>query len=556
MPNEIESIQKLCAFLPVNFQASKILNGYSYTPVKQRNLKACFYYILDTLYHMSQNRKWREEYEKNGGYPLNATIMNKIMGKSYLEALNILEAQQVIVRSDSYQTGKLSKCVALLKPYNSSDIKILEVDHATTVGKKWIVEQKQTNKKNIKALQSIPFVTKWFDPTRIEVDCEELHVFIEFYRSILVKQFSLNPKIKNKQIIENAINYRYNSMLSSIQSLLNGNMNLSKTGKDHRLHSFLSNIKKELRLLITYDGQPLVSIDVKSCQPYLLSYLLQPKNWEKIKSILSSSSIPIYQINKLQSSILMFGLFPESGCSDGLQRKVFDEIVWKDDFYLQIMNKASEMDHQDLFPDKKKTKKKIINIFFDSGWYMNDNEERKLFAKWFPKEEAFIEEVHKISRMLDKKKSKDKNAVINLLPILLQRVESMIMLEYVCDVISKELPDAPLLPVHDCIHTTPPYAEEVRAIMERVLTAEVGVKPGIKVEYYNKQDIMDGLELLAQEDWKEVIAMKHKKKLVIGKQTQIEVKVGMKAPLLMKIPKKGDKQILSTRYVDLSDFDN
>jgi hypothetical protein len=30
--------------------------------------------------------------------------------------------------------------------------------------------------------------------------------------------------------------------------------------------------------------------------------------------------------------------------------------------------------------------------------------------------------------------------------------------------------------------------------------------------------------------------------------------VGMKAPLLMKIPKKGDKQILSTRYVDLSDW--
>ena len=556
MLNEIGSVQKLCAFLPVNFHASKILSGYSYTPVKQRNLKACFYYILDTLYHMSQNRKWREEYEKNGGYPLNATIMNKIMGKSYLEALNILEVQKVIVRSDSYQTGIKSKCVALLKPYNSSNIKILEVDHVTPVAKKWIVEQKQLNKKNIKALQPIPFVTKWFDPTRIDVDCEDLHVFIEFYRSILLKQFSVNPQIKNKQIIENAINYRYNSMLSSIQSLLNGNMNLSKTGKDHRLHSFLSNIKKELRHLITYDGQPLVSIDVKSCQPYLLSYLLQPKNWKKIKSILSSSSIPNYHIKKLQSSILMFGLFSESDCSEGLQRKVFDEIVWEDDFYLHIMNKAAEMGHQDLFPDKKKTKKKIINIFFDSGWYMNNNEERNLFAKWFPNEVAFIEEVHKISRILDKKKLKDKDSVINLLPILLQRVESMIMLEYVCNAISEELPDAPLLPVHDCIHTTPPYAEKVRAIMERVLTAEVGVKPGIKVEYYNKQEIMDGLELLAQEDWQEVIAMKHKKKLGIGKKAPMELKVGMKAPLLMKIPKMGSNQILSTRYVDLSDFDN
>jgi hypothetical protein len=30
----------------------------------------------------------------------------------------------------------------------------------------------------------------------------------------------------------------------------------------------------------------------------------------------------------------------------------------------------------------------------------------------------------------------------------------------------------------------------------------------------------------------------------------------MKAPFLMKIPKRGSNQILSTRYVDLSDFDN
>ena len=555
MTREIKSSYKLPAFLPVNFDATQILEKYSLSNVKKRNLKACFYYILDIFYHMSQSREWRDEYEKNGGYPLHSSIMNKIMGKSYLQALTILEEQQVIVRSDSYQSGTQSKCVSLSKKYNSSEIKIREIDHNTPVAKNLVVEKQLRIKINTKALKSIPYVTKWFDAARIHVDCEELHVFIEFYRSHLNKHLSANPQLKNKHIISSTINYKYNSMLGSVQSLLDGKMNLSKTGKDHRLHSFLSNIKKEFRHLITYDGEALVSIDVKSCQPYLLTYLLQLKNWEKIVSLLSTYSISSSHIKLLHSFILMFGIFSESTDSKGLQRKIFNEILWEDDFYLYIIKKAVDSEQPDVFPNKQKTKKRIINIFFDTGGYMYQNEARILFTQWFPQEAAFIEEVHKISRKLKVTKSKDNDAITNLLPILLQRIESMIMLEHVCRVISEELPDAPLLPVHDCIHTTPQYAEQVRAIMERELTAAVGVKPGIKVEHYNKQDMLDGLEKLAKEDWEEVIEKKRTKKVKSVKNIQNSVVVGVKSPLLMKIPKRGDKQIISTRYVDDTDLD-
>ena len=64
MTREIKSSYKLPAFLPVNFDATQILEKYSLSNVKKRNLKACFYYILATLYHMSQSREWRDEYEK------------------------------------------------------------------------------------------------------------------------------------------------------------------------------------------------------------------------------------------------------------------------------------------------------------------------------------------------------------------------------------------------------------------------------------------------------------------------------------------------------------
>ena len=79
--------------------------------------------------------------------------MNQIMGKSYLQALTILEEQQVIVRSDSYQSGTQSKCVSLSKKYNSSEIKIREIDHNTPVAKNLVVEKQLRIKKNTKANQ-------------------------------------------------------------------------------------------------------------------------------------------------------------------------------------------------------------------------------------------------------------------------------------------------------------------------------------------------------------------------------------------------------------------
>jgi hypothetical protein len=542
--------------LPENFHAEHLLEKYPFSPARKRNIKAQCYYILNTIYQMSLSREWRKYYEEEGGYPLHSDIMNQILGNSYVEVLQILEAESVIVRLDSYQAGMHSKLVCLTPSYESAAIKVREIDEGTPVAKKLKLWQQQKEKQEKKALHPISYITKWFDASSFHVDEKELHTFIEFYRHFLQKKLK-SFQGKDKQKLQSKINNRYNSMLRNIESLLQGEMRLSRTGKDHRLHSFLSNMKKELRQLITYNGEPLVSIDIKSCQPYLLTYLLQAKNWEKIVQLFnssyffssSSSSIPSSShIMSLYSSLLMSGLFSETQDSKGLQTKKNQKNVWEDDFYLFIMNKAMEENKEHVFPDKKTTKKKIMNILFDTGTYMWHDEAKQLFMKWIPKEGAFIEKVHSISRLFKVKKSKCKNERVNLLPIMLQRIESMLVLEHVCRVISEELPDAPLLPVHDCIYTTPPYADLVKNIMERELTAEVGVKPGIKVEYADRQKMQNELELLADNDWLEILENKRKNRLKTGKKSNQSV-TGSRTPLLKEIPKRGDKQILSTRYV-------
>jgi hypothetical protein len=47
----------------------------------------------------------------------------------------------------------------------------------------------------------------------------------------------------------------------------------------HRFHSNLTCMKSIYRNLLTYDGQKLVSIDIKNSQPYLSTKLLDPKFW-------------------------------------------------------------------------------------------------------------------------------------------------------------------------------------------------------------------------------------------------------------------------------------
>jgi len=65
----------------------------------------------------------------------------------------------------------------------------------------------------------------------------------------------------------------------------------------HRLHSVLTNMQKEFRNFLTYDGQQLVSIDIKNSQPYLSCILFNPEFWTR------NSTIDL-NINKLPQNII------------------------------------------------------------------------------------------------------------------------------------------------------------------------------------------------------------------------------------------------------------
>ena len=88
---DIKAITSINVYLPENLDVDKILIKYKMTKSIHNNHKARIYFILDSLYHISFNRKWKEFYEEKGGYPLQAAIFKKPDGLEIIDHTNFMD---------------------------------------------------------------------------------------------------------------------------------------------------------------------------------------------------------------------------------------------------------------------------------------------------------------------------------------------------------------------------------------------------------------------------------------------------------------------------------
>ena len=68
------------------------------------------------------------------------------------------------------------------------------------------------------------------------------------------------------------------------------------------------------------------------------------------------------------------------------------------------------------------------------------------------------------------------------LSVLLQRIESYLILEIVCDSISKERPTLPIFTTHDNIATIKGNEDYVANVIKSVLKHYIGSEPSIRIE--------------------------------------------------------------------------
>jgi len=264
---------------------------------------------------------------------------------------------------------------------------------------------------------------------------------------------------------------RYRS-IQAIEKLANKEFYYNVDENVGRFHSNLTNLKKELRNFITYNGQKLVNIDIKNAQP-LFSTLLFCKefyneNSLKINIFNYPSIINLIASNHQYFISYTIILVKMLDSVDKQDINAYCDFVYSGNFYQKI----SEVLYPTATFEKQNVKKMMFVIFFSNNRYMGQSgaKSKKDFKAHFP-------QTYEIFRRI---KLKNHSALAHLL----QRIESSIMIENVAARISEERPDLPIFTIHDSVVTILGNEEYVSTVIKEEIFRLTGLNAQLGIEFW------------------------------------------------------------------------
>lgn len=236
-----------------------------------------------------------------------------------------------------------------------------------------------------------------------------------------------------------------------------------------RLHTVLTQLKSELRQFVRYDGKKLVAADLKNSQPYLSTILFDAErlNRREILKVIKSYNhnfntsynpfnIPYY----VSKNIETYKNYVESG-------KLYERFV------VALIEEGVLDPNEDFDTLRGTAKKAVLTSIFSPNNAIAYKTEMKIFKQIFP-------EVYSVFKTIKYGKGKH-----NTLAILLQKIETELVLDEVCKIISEANPSIPIFTLHDAVITTENHIEFVEMVMKEVLAEAIGLNPTIKREYWS-----------------------------------------------------------------------
>ena len=283
---------------------------------------------------------------------------------------------------------------------------------------------------------------------------------------------------KNKRYFKKYPRAQYNAAMHNIAAIELGAYNAKIDSNVHRLHSAITNMQKDYRNFLKYDGQELTAIDISNSQPFLLTILFNPDFWDKESgAYINIGHLPENIQSRFSDGLLdeiktYVASMPEDSKSEYIIKASSGEV------YKFMMDKANGQ-YPGCCKEKKDAKIMMLTAFFSSNRFLNQKGAhlKKVFSETFPE----IYELIKMSKVNDKSD----------FACLLQSVESEIILHRCCKRIWDEGGHkVPVFTIHDSIATTAENVEFVRNIMDEELTKAAGVHPHFKTELWSESNLM------------------------------------------------------------------
>ena len=260
---------------------------------------------------------------------------------------------------------------------------------------------------------------------------------------------------------------KYNSVLASATRIVNNDIFYCVDTTSGRFHSNVTNSAKGLRPYLRINGEKLVNIDIKNSQPFLSTILLT--NPGKVSGMTKNTAFAL--------------LLQTLKVSQAQDVKKYISLVVDGKFYEYLMTEFSK---EGLQLTRSETKVQVLRILFARNRMPLDEtnrQARQIFADRFPT-------VHRIFSKIRGHEKGDQFTSFKRFAILLQRIESHLMLQVILKRIYKELPGTIAVTIHDSIMTgiLTNNVEAVRKILIDEIGSFVGFRPQTSIEGF-REDI-------------------------------------------------------------------
>jgi hypothetical protein len=274
------------------------------------------------------------------------------------------------------------------------------------------------------------------------------------YQYRYIQDISIDPEASNfaEKFYKDPESLNY--AIASIQAIQNNDKFCTIDDTSFRCHSNLTTMPKELRRFVAIYGQHLIyNIDIKNSQPFFSTLLLT--NPKKVAHMAKGRDLRM-KLKTLQVEHY-----------EDVERYI--NLVCEGRFYEYLVEEFKE---RGLYYTRDRMKKQVMIILFACNSYMS--RPRKIFAELFPT-------VHSVFSQLRGNSKGDHFTSFKRFSILLQTVESHVVLKVILKRLNKEYPDVIALTVHDSILCTSD-PEKVYDVMMDELTKFVGRPPILKLE--------------------------------------------------------------------------
>ena len=427
-------------FLPKNLDLQKLL---SENPPPFKYHLDHFVYLCSLLYELPAKKK--DIITKKGYIPLHAHLLKRV-NNNYKKYFTYLIEQGVIECDNSYIVGEKSKGYKFAPQYIDM-IQIVEIT-------------KHTLTKNLKKVHD-------FDrdmQTKYDYLCRHFNdgLTVDFSGA---KQKLLELYQKDKKSKKRKAFHKFNTNLVNLIKLHKKEFYFTVDVTSHRLHTLLTVIKKQLRPYITYGSTQLVNIDIQCSQPTLSLCLLDP---EFYSTELKPGRVNVHSIDKKITDTLPIQTIASYVNENQDKFTIYRELVLSD-FYTAMADLLKQKEIN-ISTERDTIKKMMFLVLFSSNQYLGGTKAlpKRIFKELFP-------EVYEVFKMY-------KSTGHEKLPVLLQKIESKLILDKVTKNIYKALPEEVMYTIHDSIVVNEKIVDFCKEVMSQEALTYLGFVPKLKIE--------------------------------------------------------------------------